>query len=336
MCNRRSGGVVAATAALTFSVVSAAICAVSTWLLIGIARRHALLAIPNTRSSHTVPTPTLGGIAIALPVFVWAIWRFGADPLCFIVIGSGGALAVLGGIDDVHDLSPRLRLPIQCAAVAFAVWMDSFVGTWWIVACAFLSLLWSVNLYNFMDGIDGIAASQCVCFCAAVLLLGNPQGPTNELLWVLCGAAFGFLLFNWAPARIFMGDVASGLLGLLVGVIALNLDLQRQLPLIASLLLLAGFWFDATYTLCVRIATGQPFASAHRSHLYQKCARSVGHGRTTTMFIGFFIVWLMPLAWACIHAAHWQLLWFGAAIAPLLIACVAMRAGLPEPEGALP
>jgi Fuc2NAc and GlcNAc transferase len=331
---------VVAGAAVTFWVVSAAFAAALTWSLIGIARRNALLALPNSRSSHTVPTPTLGGIAIALPVFVWAIWRLGPEPLPLVVLASGGLLAVLGGIDDVHDLSPRLRLPIHCVAVALALWMlappDLSVATWRVAVCAFLSLLWSVNLYNFMDGIDGIAASQCVCFCAGVLLLGNPHGTTIELLWVLSGAAFGFLLFNWAPARIFMGDVASGLLGLLVGVLALELDLQQQMPLIASLLLLAGFWFDASYTLCVRIATGQPFVSAHRSHLYQKYARSVGHGRTTTMFIGFFIVWLMPLAWACIYAPRWQLLWLAAAIVPLLIACVVMRAGLPEREGARP
>lgn len=324
-----------ANAAVIGSIGAAACAAVLTWLLIGLARRHSLLALPTTRSSHTIPTPTLGGIAIAMPIFVWALWRLGADPLCLVVLGSGGVLTVLGGVDDVHDLSARLRFPIHCVAVAFAVWMLSPQGlSAPLTAGALLGLLWSVNLYNFMDGIDGLAASQYVCFCAGVLLLGSPQGMGNELLWMSCGAAFGFLLFNWAPARIFMGDVASGLLGLLVGIVALKLDWDRQMPLIASLLLLAGFWFDASYTLCVRIATGQRFVSAHRSHLYQRFARKIGHGRTTTMFIGFFIVWLMPLAWACIHAPQWQALWFVTAVTPLAIACVTVRAGLPDREGA--
>jgi Fuc2NAc and GlcNAc transferase len=322
-----------ANAAVIGSICAAAGAAVLTWLLIGLARRHALLALPNTRSSHMVPTPTLGGIAIALPIFAWALWRLGADPLCLVVLASGGLLTVLGGVDDVRDLSTRLRFPIHCIAVAFAVWMlapqDLSAA---LTASAFLALLWSVNLYNFMDGIDGLAASQCVCFCAGVLLLGSAQGMANELLWVSCGAAFGFLLFNWAPARIFMGDVASGLLGLLVGTVAVKLDWDRQMPLIASLLLLAGFWFDASYTLCVRIATGQRFVSAHRSHLYQRVARRIGHGRATTMFIGFFLVWLMPLAWACIHAPQWQALWFTAGVAPLALGCVGLRAGFPDRE----
>ena len=114
-----------------------------------------------------------------------------------------------------------------------------------------------------------------------------------------------------------MGDVGSGLLGLLVGIIGLTLDARHQMPLIASLILLAGFWFDATYTLCVRIATGQRFASAHRSHLYQKCAQRFGHGRTTSMFVGFAVVWLRREAF--VRGLR--------AVAPLLIASIRMRAG---------
>jgi Fuc2NAc and GlcNAc transferase len=100
--------------------------------------------------------------------------------------------------------------------------------------------------------------------------------------------------------------------------------------LIASLILLAGFWFDATYTLCVRIATGQRFAAAHRSHLYQKCAQRFGHGRTTSMFVGFAVVWLLPLSWLCVAAPRWGFAWLAIAIVPLLIVSVRMRAGRAE------
>jgi len=192
-----------------------------------------------------------------------------------------------------------------------------------------------VNLYNFMDGIDGLATSQCMVYCAGVLLIGHPVAFTSELLWVLLGSAAGFLWFNRSPARIFMGDVGSGLLGLLVAILGLTLDARHQMPLIASLILLAGFWFDATYTLCVRIATGQKFASAHRSHLYQKCAQRFGHGRTTSMFAGFAVVWLLPLSWVCIAFPRWSLLWLAIAVMPLSAASVRMGAGREE-SGATP
>ena len=187
-----------------------------------------------------------------------------------------------------------------------------------------------VNLYNFMDGIDGIAACQCITYCAGVLLLGRAEAFADELLWLLLGAGAGFLWFNRPPARIFMGDVGSALFGFLLGVISLTLDARRQMPLIASLILLAGFWFDATYTLCVRIATGQQFTSAHRSHLYQQCAQRLGHRRTTTMFTVFAVVWLLPLAWLVMRAPSFSIAWLALAIAPLLIASVRLRAGYPD------
>ncbi len=324
------------------SVIQAAVAIVVAALLarvtIAIAVRGSILAIPNQRSSHTVPTPTLGGLAIALPVLAWCAYRIGQDPLCWAVLGGGGMLAVLGVVDDLRDLSARVRLPIQCIAAAVALAAlpiaiplvlppISIHTAWLVVGVDFLIVLWMVNLYNFMDGIDGIAASQCIVYCAGVLLVGHPAAFAGELLWILLGSAAGFLWFNRAPARIFMGDVGSGLLGLLVGIIGLTLDARHQMPLIASLILLAGFWFDATYTLCVRIATGQRFTSAHRSHLYQKCAQRFGHGRTTSMFVGFAVVWLLPLSWLCATVPRWSLAWLCAAIVPLLIASVRMRAG---------
>ena len=320
---------------------AALVAALLTRVLIEVARRRSILAVPNARSSHTTPTPTLGGAAIALPVLVWSAYRVGQDPLCWSVVFGGGILATLGLADDLRDLSARVRFPIQCVAVAVAIGtvplamplrIEPFEiqPKWIVVSLDFLIVLWMVNLYNFMDGIDGIAASQCIVFCAGVLLIGHPAAFMHEFLWLLLGATAGFLWFNRAPARIFMGDVASGLLGLLVGVISLTLDARRQMPLIASLILLAGFWFDATYTLCVRIATGQKFASAHRSHLYQRYAGRFGHGRTTTMFVAYALVWLMPLSWLCTRMPRWSIAWLLIAIAPLTVAAARARAGLSD------
>ena len=332
-----------ASATLILAVGAAVITAALTALVMALTRRSSILAIPNARSSHDVPTPTLGGIAIALPVLAWTGCEIGQDPLVWAMLGGGGVLAVLGLVDDLRDLKAGVRLPIQCAAVALAVWAlpsamplvfapFSIDAQWFIVAFEFLFILWMVNLYNFMDGIDGIAACQCITYCAGVLLLGRPEAFADELLWLLLGAGAGFLWFNRPPARIFMGDVGSALLGFLLGVISLTLDARRQMPLIASLILLAGFWFDATYTLCVRIATGQQFTSAHRSHLYQKCAQLLGHKRTTTMFTVFAVVWLMPLAWLVMRAPTFSIAWLVLAIAPLAIASVRLHAGYPDNE----
>jgi Fuc2NAc and GlcNAc transferase len=331
---------VVASAAVT-ALGAALVAAVLTRIFIEVARRRSILAIPNERSSHAIPTPTLGGAAIALPVLVWTAYRVGQDPLCWSVVFGGGALTVLGLLDDLRDLSARVRFPIQCVAVGIAIGavplamplvLEPFeIRPKWLVAgLDFLIVLWMVNLYNFMDGIDGIAASQCIVFCAGVLLIGHPAAFMHEFLWLLLGATAGFLWFNRPPARIFMGDVASGLLGLLVGVISLTLDARGQMPLVASLILLAGFWFDATYTLCVRIATGQKFASAHRSHLYQRYAGRFGHGRTTAMFIGYALMWLMPLAWLCTRLPQWSIAWLLLAILPLAVAAARARAGLPD------
>jgi Fuc2NAc and GlcNAc transferase len=320
---------------------AALVAALLTRVLIGVARRGSILAVPNERSSHSIPTPTMGGAAIVLPVLIWSGYRLGQDPLCWSIVLGGGILALLGLADDLRDLSARVRVPIQCLAVAIAlttvplaiplvVAPFTIEPRWLVAALDFVIVLWIVNLYNFMDGIDGLAASQCVVFCAGVLSIGHPAAFVQEFLWVLLGATAGFLWFNRPPARIFMGDVGVGLLGLVVGIVSLTLDARHQMPLIASMILLAGFWFDATYTLCVRIATGQKFASAHRSHLYQRCAARLGHARTTSMFIGYAIVWLMPLAWSCVRAPAWGFAWLVAAVAPLCVAAVHMRAGLPD------
>ncbi len=241
-------------------------------------------------------------------------------------------LAALGLIDDLRDLPARVRLPIQGIAVAgsarerslFAIPLVvapiSIHPAWLVYGLDFLIVLWMVNLYNFMDGIDGIAATQCV----GLLRGGAVDRPPRRVhggipLGFARAPPPGFWCSITPPARIFMGDVGSGLLGLLIAIASLTLDARGQMPLIASLILLAGFWFDATYTLCVRIASGQKFASAHRSHLYQKCARRFGHGRTTTMFGGYaYSSGYFRWRGCCVQRARWGLVLLVVAVMPLL------------------
>ena len=194
-------------------------------------------------------------------------------------------------------------------------------------------MVWFTNLYNFMDGIDGYAAVQCLVFCVgAQWVAGGVPGWIGELIWLLGGVSVAFLTFNWPPAKIFMGDVGSGFIGLLLAFLVFYLWQRGNVPFIASLILLAVFWFDATYTLCVRIVTQQEFTQAHRQHLYQHVAMRRGHLWTTLAFTCYAALWLLPLAW--FSAAYQDNLWYQcaaicAAILPLLVLCYRFQAGFP-------
>jgi len=148
-----------------------------------------------------------------------------------------------------------------------------------------------------------------------------------ELTGFASAAVGGFLIFNWTPARVFMGDVGSGFLGFLVWMIALALAATQTVPFVASMVLLTVFWFDASYTLGVRIVTGQAFADAHRSHLYQRVAQRAGHGMTVAIFSCYALVWLYPLSVAVMKVPEWWLCWVGLGCAPLVVASWWMGAG---------
>lgn len=307
-----------------------------------------LLAIPNERSFHTNPKLTSGGVAIVIPILgvmavnawygvVWAGW---------LALACAG-VALLGLLDDALNLPARWRLPVQGICVALALFCagglaevdaersaGALGGV--VVVITALGLLWFLNLYNFMDGIDGLAASQACCYSLAIALY--PVGDFGWLVglaWSVFASNLAFLAFNWAPARLFMGDVGSAFLGLLLGVLAVKFAQAQAVPLVASLVLLSGFWFDASYTLCVRIITGQRFTEGHRSHLYQKLAARFGHGRTTMGYVLFNLLWLWPLAYVSALSAQratqaWAgVAWCIIACVPLAIGCWRLRAGQP-------
>ena len=300
------------------------------FIVLNAANRWNVRAVPNARSSHSKPTPTMGGLAITIPSAGYL--------LLFSTVGGapGIALAALvlsliGLLDDLRELSAAFRFLVQLLAVlCVVVLMDLPLPLWLGVVLGFL-LIWHVNLYNFMDGIDGLAGSQAVLFCLGALLLGGAADPgVGGVLWVVAGASLGFLLFNWPPARIFMGDVGALFLGLLLPVLALELEVSNAVPLESSLILLSVFWFDASYTLAVRLLTGQPFLQAHRSHLYQKLAGQYGHRVTTGTFILFVVCWLFPLAWLTKAAPAYALPGLVLAVLPQLCAAALFRAGLPQ------
>ncbi len=306
-------------------------------LLAALARRRGLLAVPNARSFHTVATPTIGGLGFALPVLAYLGWRSLTMPDLGGLLAGGALLALVGLVDDLRETGRGVRVAAQLLALLLVFWTLQSGWAWWVYPPVALLLVWQINLFNFMDGIDGLLAVQTLFFClAAHLLTGGVPGWEGALLWLLAGAMLGFLVYNWTPARIFMGDTGSLFLGLTVGVVVVQLVVQYRVPPLACTILLTAFWFDAGYTLCVRMVTGQAFTEPHRSHLYQKLAARFGTLWTMVGFSALCILWLLPLAVATAAFAESPALGMALqalAALPLGVLAWRFRAGFPERRG---
>src|ERR1035437_8364746 len=303
--------------------------------------RRRILDVPNGRSSHAVPTPRGGGVSIVLVFLFTVLWfvQRGVIPnsLGWALIGGGLAVAVAGFLDDYLWVSVRLRLLIHFAAAGWALWWLDGIGplhlgwiSWdwgWVgQLLALVGLVWMINLYNFMDGIDGIAGVEAVCASGlgGLVLAWSGLAGLAEAALVLAGASAGFLVWNWPPAKIFMGDVGSGFLGFAFGVLAISSAKERPWLLCPWLILLAVFIVDSILTLVRRLITGERWYEAHCSHAYQHAARRYGsHSKVTLTIAAVNVAWLFPLSWgACVWPAAgppFAVL----ALAPLV--CMALR-----------
>jgi len=319
--------------------------------LTGLLRRYALrirlLDIPNARSSHLQPTPRGGGLAIVVSFSLGLIgwWLSGNMPTAQFVATLGGGLmiAAIGLADDRFDLAARWRLLVHVAAAAWALWWLGGVPPlpvlgqqwelgWLGVLVGLLLIVWLLNLYNFMDGIDGIAASEAVAVAggAAVLLLLEREYAAAVPLLLLVMAAGGFLLWNWPPAKIFMGDVGSAFLGFVLAVFALA-GAEPGLSIWVWLILLGVFVVDATFTLMRRLFQGERIYQAHRSHAYQRATRRLGAHKPVTLVVALINVgWLWPLAWLALSYPDAAVLILLVAWAPLALIAMALGAGAPE------
>lgn len=285
-----------------------AVAAVGTRFLIGAAHSRGVLDIPNQRSSHSRPTPRGGGAAIVAVVLlaeVYAVLAGLLDRPTAVALALGGALvAAVGAWDDVHSLSARARLLVHFASAAIAVSAIANVGGISIgdarvpltlvpgVICV-LGTVWMTNLYNFMDGIDGIAGAEAVvsAVVACLIFFWSGQPGLAIAAVAVAGGAAGFLVFNWPPARIFMGDVGSGFLGFTFAVLALSGDRAGGASSIWILLPLLPFVVDSTVTLARRALSGQAIASAHREHLYQRLTQAGrSHAYVARIFSGSAVV----------------------------------------------
>jgi Fuc2NAc and GlcNAc transferase len=310
---------------------------------------HGFVATPNSRSSHSRPTPTAGGAGIFLASLAGfaALYAFGDMPLrLFAALAVGGsALAIVGFVDDRRPLDAGLRLVVHLAAGVWAVWCvggappleiggrviePGIVGD----VLAVLTIAWWVNLFNFMDGIDGIAGAQAAFMALAGAALTFAAGGSFGVVAagvVIAAAALGFLRWNWPPSRIFMGDVGSGFLGFVLAVIALQAAHERPVLLWAWVILGAVFIADATVTLVRRMARREAVHTAHRTHAYQWLSRRWNsHGRVTVAVMAVNVLGLLPAA---------VLVLAGPVPAPAvaagslaLVAVVAVLAGAGRPE----
>ena len=323
-------------------------------LLTGWIRHYALvnqvLDIPNQRSSHSVPTPRGGGLSIVI-AFLGALGLLGIGahiPLSdAISLGSAVLVAAIGWFDDHDHVPARWRFLTHLGTAGLAlmlmpglswIWVPAPFDSWlhrhlldlgWLAyPVGALFLVWCLNLFNFMDGTDGIAASEATFVALGLAGFLHPiDAGLSSVCLGLAAAALGFLCWNWPMARIFMGDVGSGFLGLVLGILIVMAARQAAVLLYCGLILLGVFLVDATYTLLVRFMTGQKWYDAHCSHTYQRAAKRFGHLPVLLATWALNLAWLLPIAyWVFLHPSH-ALAGLLVAFMPLLSIAYAFKAG---------
>jgi len=292
------------------------------FLLTGLIRwwavRIALLDVPNRRSSHTVPTPRGGGLAIVV-AFLAGVAGLAAlaphEATGFLLLFLTALMvAVVGLWDDLRQLSARYRILVHFLAAILLVGGPAHAGvpieqglTIWQLSGGLilvLAVVWALNLFNFMDGIDGLAAGETVFVAVSAAFLLAWRGKEGEALLnlLLAAAGLGFLVWNWPPAKIFMGDVGSGFVGFVLAALALrSAVVSPELPKACWLILPGVFFADATSTLLRRMVRRERWYDAHRSHAYQQAATRYGSHRLVTLAVmAINLFWLLPLSVLCV------------------------------------
>jgi Fuc2NAc and GlcNAc transferase len=291
--------------------------AVAAWMGTYWARKYtlsrAIIDVPNERSSHLNATPRGGGIALAIVVlgFIAVLWIAGgisAWMAAGLLVG-GTLIAGVGWLDDHRHVAAVWRALVHFAAAIIVVAVAGGMPDLSLGAAtahlglagsiiAVLAIVWLINLYNFMDGIDGIAGVNAVTVgvSGGLLLYFAGDAGLAGIALVSAAAAAGFLVWNWPPARIFMGDVGSGFLGFIFGALAVASEARHAVPLVIWVLLLGVFLVDSTATLIRRVARGEKWYAAHRSHAYQRMVHG-GHSHArVTSGVALLNVGLIALA----------------------------------------
>jgi Fuc2NAc and GlcNAc transferase len=305
------------------------------FLIIKTAKYTGLIDIPNSRSSHKKPTPSGGGIALASVILVANLGAFSTCPEFFI---GGLIISVIGLIDDIRSLSVWPRLMTQFLVVTLIiVFLPAYnpikgIPITIVKIVLIFSGVWFINLYNFMDGIDGLAggyanaASVGFLFC---LSNGLPVEPWNiDIYKQLIYITIPFLIFNWSPAKIFLGDIGSTFLGFTFFSLGARGLIHGNYLMYAFIVIMSFFWIDATITLVRRFFLHKKVFTAHKEHAFQKAAAKYGHWRVSCFIILVTLFWLNPMANLTIKYAQYGPILTLVSILPVLVIILIFKPGL--------
>ncbi|MCF6242163.1 MAG: glycosyltransferase family 4 protein [Bacteroidales bacterium] len=276
-----------------------------TWIFRKIAIQKSIIDIPNTRSSHSVPTPRGGGIAIAITWFLSLMYLYFSNKIetnLLFALSSGIILVIISLLDDIYTLKPILRFSFQFITAFLALY---FIGglksldlayfkidnIWILTPIAFISIIWFINLFNFLDGIDGYASMETIFLSLSMFYFTD-----SNIYIILAVATLGFLFWNWQPAKIFMGDVGSTLLGFNLIILSLYFQNTKTISLTLFIILSSLFWFDATLTLFRRWKNGENLTEAHKKHAYQRIVQYGFSHKKTTLYALFINIILFLIS----------------------------------------
>ena len=271
--------------------------------------KKSLIATVNERSSHTVPTPHGGGIAVAITWFGGLIYLYinnQIETTLFFALIIGAVIAIVGLVDDIVELSPKIRMIVFALVGATGLYiiggldvltfgLFDISNTFITSVFAMLLILWYINLTNFIDGIDSYLGVNFIFLSVAGLVIFGA-----DYFVVLGVSVLGFLYWNWHKAKIFMGDVGSTLLGYTIAIITLYYANIQSQNLWIWITFYGVFWFDATMTLVRRKLNGEKLSQAHKKHAYQRLTQSGwSHSKVTLYALGlnvviFFLVYFIP------------------------------------------
>ncbi|MBC6413828.1 MAG: glycosyltransferase family 4 protein [Chromatiales bacterium] len=323
-----------------------------------------VIDIPNDRSLHLLPRPRGGGIAIVI-TFLLILFisdledQFSANFSSALVYGGIG-IALIGFADDLYSLHPIVRFSATLCIVIFSVLSIgmpsiSFMGfslqpSPLLFLLEVLAILWVLNLFNFMDGIDAIASLETisVALIAALLLVLLPPVSASayyhqEALLIIAFSTAGFLIWNWPPAKLFMGDVGSSFLGFTLALFAIQTSIEQISNVWVWLILMGVFFMDATVTIIRRILNREKFYQAHRQHAYQRLvlyiqahstltsemARAYAHKVVSLIVVAINFLWLAPWAYmAKLHSEH-GMLFALISLTPILVLMILVPRLLP-------
>jgi Fuc2NAc and GlcNAc transferase len=314
------------------------ICTILLFTIKKTAKYIGLIDIPNSRSSHQKPTPSGGGIALASIIL---LANFNAYKLCPEFFIGGIIISVVGLMDDIKSLPVLPRLLTQFfVVILIIIFLPAYnpvKGIPIIIVKVVLvfSGVWFINLYNFMDGIDGLAggyanaASVGFLFCISKITSLNVEEWNVEIYKQLIYITIPFLIYNWSPAKIFLGDIGSTFLGFTFFSLGARGLIYGNHLMYAFIIIMSFFWIDATITLARRFFLGQKVFTAHKEHAFQKAAAKFGHWRVSCFIILVTLFWLNPMANLTIQYFQFGPILTFLSILPVLIIVLKFKPGLP-------